>query len=56
MLYLHASICELMRLYLLVLLDSKHTLDKDVLIYGNFVGKGIWVTYHPYLIGRMDVI
>ena len=45
--YLHASICESLRLYLLVLFDSKHALHNDVLQDGTFVGKGTRVTYHP---------
>jgi len=54
--YLHASICESMRLYPPVLLDSKHALHNDVLPDGTFVGKGTRVTYHPYAMGRMNAI
>jgi len=54
--YLHASLCESMRLYPPVLLDSKHALHNDVLPDGTFVGKGTRVTYHPYAMGRMDAI
>jgi cytochrome P450 len=54
--YLHASICESMRLYPPVLLDSKHALHNDVLPDGTFVGKGTRVTYHPYAMGRMEAI
>jgi cytochrome P450 len=54
--YLHASICESMRLYPPVLLDSKHALHNDVLPDGTFVGKGTRVTYHPYAMGQMNAI
>lgn len=54
--YLHASICESMRLYPPVLLDSKHALHNDVLPDGTFVGEGTRVTYHPYAMGRMNAI
>lgn len=54
--YLHASLCESMRLYPPVLFDSKHALHDDVLPDGTFVGKGTRVTYHPYAMGRMEAI
>ena len=54
--YLHASICESLRLYPPVLFDSKHALHNDVLPDGTFVGKGTRVTYHPYAMGRMEAI
>jgi len=54
--YLHAAICESMRLYPPVPLDSKHALHDDVLPDGTFVRKGTRVTYHPYAMGRMDII
>jgi len=51
--YLHAAICESMRLYPPVPLDSKHALHDDVLPDGTFVRKGTRVTYHPYAMGRI---
>jgi cytochrome P450 len=54
--YLYAAICESMRLYPPVPLDSKHALHNDVLPDGTFVGKGTRVTYHIYAMGRMDTI
>ena len=40
-----------MRHYLLVLLDSKHALHKDVLPDGAILHRGTRMTYHPYTIG-----
>nr|ATG29917.1 CYP94P5 [Taxus chinensis] len=54
--YLHAAICESMRLYPPVPFDSKHALANDVLPDGTFVAKGTRVTYHPYAMGRMKTI
>ena len=54
--YLHASICESMRLYPSVLLDSKHALHNDVLPDGNILRRGTRVTYHPYAMGHRDSI
>ena len=39
--YLHASICELIRLYQPVLLDSQHALHNDVLLDRIIVCRGI---------------
>ncbi|XP_010541286.1 PREDICTED: cytochrome P450 94C1-like [Tarenaya hassleriana] len=54
--YLHAALHESMRLYPPVQFDSKFSLDDDVLTDGTFVKKGTKVTYHPYAMGRMDMI
>nr|AKH04259.1 putative hydroxylase [Taxus baccata] len=54
--YLHAALCESMRLYPPVRYDSKYALEDDFLPDGTFVRKGSWVTYHPYAMGRMDSI
>ena len=54
--YLHASICELMRLYQLVLLDCKHALHSKVLPDGTIVHRGTQVTYHPHTMGHRDAI
>ncbi|GLJ31534.1 hypothetical protein SUGI_0632910 [Cryptomeria japonica] len=54
--YLHASICETMRLYPPVPSDAKEALQDDVLPDGTVVGKGVRVVYHPYAMGRMESI
>ncbi|GLJ47433.1 hypothetical protein SUGI_1000970 [Cryptomeria japonica] len=54
--YLHASLCEAMRLYPPVPFDSKHALQDDLLPDGTFVTRGDRVTYHPYAMGRMRTI
>ncbi|GLJ37732.1 hypothetical protein SUGI_0766640 [Cryptomeria japonica] len=54
--YLHAAICESMRLYPPVRFDSKFAVEDDCLPDGTFVKKGSWVTYHPYAMGRMESI
>lgn len=54
--YLHASICESMRLYPPIPWDSKHALHNDVLPDGTFVPKGTRVTYHSYAMGRLNAI
>ena len=54
--YLHASICESMRLYQPVLLDSKHVLHNDILLNGIIMHRGPRDTYHPYDMGRMNAI
>nr|ATG29903.1 CYP94P6 [Taxus chinensis] len=54
--YLHASICESMRLYPPVPSDTKEALQDDVLPDGTTVRKGTRVSYHPYAMGRMESI
>ncbi|XP_021759411.1 cytochrome P450 94B3-like [Chenopodium quinoa] len=54
--YLHACICEAMRLYPPVAWDSKHAINNDVLPDGTKVSKGDRVTYFPYGMGRMQAI
>ncbi|KAM1238600.1 hypothetical protein ACFX2I_039288 [Malus domestica] len=54
--YLHAAISEAMRLYPPVPVDTKACLNDDVLPDGTFVGKGWFVTYHAYAMGRMEKI
>ncbi|XP_011621790.1 cytochrome P450 94B3 [Amborella trichopoda] len=54
--YLHASLTESMRLYPPVPMDSKHCLKDDVLPDGTFVGKGWFITYSAYAMGRMEAI
>ena len=45
-----------MRLYLSVLLDSKHALHNDVLFDETITLRGTRVTYHPYAMGHRDAI
>ncbi|CAK9143803.1 unnamed protein product [Ilex paraguariensis] len=54
MVYTHASLCESMRLYPPVPLDSKEATEDDVLPDGTVVKKGMIVTYHPYAMGRVE--
>ncbi|XP_031487277.1 cytochrome P450 94A2-like [Nymphaea colorata] len=54
MVYLHASICEAMRLYPPVPADGKYAAEDDVLPDGTAVAKGSRVFYHPYAMGRME--
>ncbi|CAN6477353.1 unnamed protein product [Victoria cruziana] len=52
--YLHAAICESMRLYPPVPTDSKHAAEDDILPDGILVPKGAIVAYHPYAMGRLE--
>ncbi|KAA8543339.1 hypothetical protein F0562_021166 [Nyssa sinensis] len=56
MVYTHASLCESMRLYPLVPVDSKEAMGDDVLPDGTVVKKGMRVTYHPYAMGRVESV
>ncbi|KAE8730645.1 Cytochrome P450 94A2 [Hibiscus syriacus] len=56
MVYTHACLCETMRLYPPVPVDGKRAVDDDVLPDGTLVKKGEAVTYHPYAMGRMEMI
>ncbi|XP_021844184.1 cytochrome P450 94A1 [Spinacia oleracea] len=56
MVYTHAALCESMRLYPPVGLDTKEAVTNDVLPDGTKVSKGTWVTYNPYAMGRMESI
>ncbi|GMJ05595.1 cytochrome P450, family 94, subfamily B, polypeptide 1 [Hibiscus trionum] len=56
MVYIHASLCEAMRLYPLVPMDTKQAVEDDVLSDGTMVKKGTMVTYAPYTMGRMEKI
>ncbi|GAB2269697.1 hypothetical protein Dimus_004619 [Dionaea muscipula] len=51
--YLHACLCETMRLFPPVAWDSKHAANDDVLPDGTRVKKGNRITYFPYGMGRM---
>ncbi|CAN6477351.1 unnamed protein product [Victoria cruziana] len=52
--YLHAAICESMRLYPPVSSDSKQAAEDDILPDGTQVPKGAVVVYHPYAMGRLE--
>nr|ATG29978.1 CYP94D79 [Taxus chinensis] len=54
--YLHAAVCESLRLYPPVPLDSKVAVQKDVLPDGNVVRRGWSVDYSIYAMGRMKSI
>ncbi|KAJ9188023.1 hypothetical protein P3X46_003424 [Hevea brasiliensis] len=56
MVYTHASLCETMRLYPPVPVDSKIAVSDDVLPDGTALKKGTRVTYHPYAMGRLEVL
>ncbi|XP_042488950.1 cytochrome P450 94A2-like [Macadamia integrifolia] len=56
MVYTHASLCESMRLYPPIPSDTKFAVSDDVLPDGTVVKKGMEVTYHPYAMGRMEVL
>eukprot|EP01018_Ginkgo_biloba_P035856 Gb_36523 [translate_table: standard] len=55
--YLHAALCESLRLYPAVPLNFKVAVNEDILpADGTFVGKGWFVSYCPYSMGRMESI
>ncbi|KAL8529625.1 hypothetical protein ACS0TY_006888 [Phlomoides rotata] len=56
MVYTHASLCETMRLYPPVPMDTKAALSDDVLPDGTSVKKGTRVSYHPYAMGRVEMV
>ncbi|KAD3338350.1 hypothetical protein R6Q59_027003 [Mikania micrantha] len=56
MVYTHASLCECMRLYPPVPIDTKAATVDDVFPDGTDVKKGMVVSYHPYAMGRMETL
>ncbi|XP_057517729.1 cytochrome P450 94A2-like [Amaranthus tricolor] len=56
MVYIHAALCETMRLYPPVAADLKEAMDDDILPGGIYVKKGTRITYHPYAMGRLEKI
>ncbi|KAF3622728.1 Cytochrome 94A2 [Capsicum annuum] len=56
MMYTHASLCESMRFYPPVPMDTKAATEDNVLPDCTFVKKGTRVTYHPYAMGRVEKI
>ncbi|XP_061354015.1 cytochrome P450 94A1-like [Gastrolobium bilobum] len=56
MVYTHAALCESMRLYPPVPIDTKEAVVDDVLPDGTVVKKGTMVSYHVYAMGRMESV
>ncbi|KAK3002426.1 hypothetical protein RJ639_022211 [Escallonia herrerae] len=54
--YLHAVISKVLRLYPPVPIDTKACLENDIMPDGTFVRKGWFVTYHSYVMGRIEAI
>ncbi|KAL5725129.1 hypothetical protein ACHQM5_008309 [Ranunculus cassubicifolius] len=54
--YLHAAITEAMRLYPPVPVDSMVSLEDVIMPDGTFAGKGWFVSYHTYAMGRIENI
>ncbi|KAG9142195.1 hypothetical protein Leryth_007643 [Lithospermum erythrorhizon] len=54
--YLHAAISESMRLFPPVSIDTKYCSDDDTMPDGSYVGKGWYVTYNSYAMGRMKSV
>ncbi|TXG73352.1 hypothetical protein EZV62_001931 [Acer yangbiense] len=52
--YLHAALSESLRLFPPVPINSRLTVDKDVLPDGTYVGKGWFADYSAYAVGRME--
>ncbi|KAH7679018.1 Cytochrome P450 E-class group I protein [Dioscorea alata] len=51
--YLHAALTESMRLYPPVPMNTVECIEDDILPDGNFVGKGWFVSYNAYAMGRL---
>nr|QKK82618.1 cytochrome P450 94A1 [Zanthoxylum armatum] len=56
MVFTHASLCEAMRFYPPVPVDSKLAENDDVWPDGTVIKKGTRAVYHPYAMGRMESI
>ncbi|KAJ6374395.1 hypothetical protein OIU78_030000 [Salix suchowensis] len=54
--YLHAAICESLRLYPPVPFEHTVSVDSDTLPSGHQIGKNTRVIYSPYWMGRMEEI
>ncbi|KAK3019648.1 hypothetical protein RJ639_004031 [Escallonia herrerae] len=54
--YLHAAISEALRLYPPVPMVTRACREDNIMPDGTFVGKGWFVTYHAYAMGRMEGI
>ncbi|XP_022873094.1 cytochrome P450 94A2-like [Olea europaea var. sylvestris] len=56
MIYIHASLCESMRLYPPVPVDTKSAANHDILPDGTVVKKGTRISYHPFAMGRVEKV
>jgi cytochrome P450 len=56
MYYLQAAITESMRLYPPVSIDTKGCMRDDILPDGSFIGKGWFLSYSAYCMGRMESV
>ncbi|KAH6824004.1 hypothetical protein C2S53_019453 [Perilla frutescens var. hirtella] len=56
MVYMHAALCESMRLYPPVPVSTKWAADDDVLPDGTVIKKGTRISYHPYAMGRVEKV
>ncbi|KAM7253890.1 hypothetical protein ACFE04_031572 [Oxalis oulophora] len=56
MVYTHAALCESMRFYPPVPVDTKQAENDDVLPSGMVIKKGYRVIYHIYTMGRLESI
>lgn len=54
--YLQAALSEALRMYPPVPVDTKACLNDDILPDGTFIGKGWFITYNSYAMGRMEKI
>lgn len=54
MIYTHASLCESMRFYPPIPIDTKAATEDNILPDGTFVKKGTRVSYHIYAMGRVE--
>ncbi|KAK1418949.1 hypothetical protein QVD17_28102 [Tagetes erecta] len=54
--YLHAALSESMRLFPPVPINSRLTVNDDILPDGTYVGKGWFADYSAYAMGRMERI
>ncbi|XP_021770219.1 cytochrome P450 94A2-like [Chenopodium quinoa] len=54
MVYIHAALCESMRLYPPVAVDLKEAVMDDMLPGEIPITKGTRVSYHPYAMGRLE--
>ncbi|KAI3900124.1 hypothetical protein MKW98_001024 [Papaver atlanticum] len=54
MVYIHAALCESMRLYPPVPVESKEAENDDILPDGTIIKKGMIVLYSSYAMGRME--
>ncbi|KAF9667952.1 hypothetical protein SADUNF_Sadunf15G0076500 [Salix dunnii] len=54
--YLHAAICESLRLYPPIPFEHTVSVDSDTLPSGHQIGKNTRVIYSPYSMGRMEEI